>query len=200
MKVIGLCGGSGSGKGTACKIFSELGIPTIDTDAIYHELTNQRTECLEALISEFGKDIITDNYALNRKKLASIVFSGENSAQRLEMLNKIAHKYILDEARRRIEGYRHNQAKAVIVDAPVLFESGFNKECDIILCVIARGDIRLERITSRDGISEEAAKQRIASQMADEELISRSDIVIRNNSDVDSLREQIINVTKHLID
>ena len=88
---------------------------------------------------------------------------------------------------------------ASIVDAPVLFESGFDKECDAVACVIANRDIRLQRVTLRDGISTEEAERRIASQMSDETLIEKCDFVIENDSDIHSLRKQIKSVIEALI-
>ena len=199
MKVIGLCGGSGSGKGSACRIFWKHGIPFIDTDAIYHEIISAPGECLTALANEFGNEIITDSGSLNRRRLAEIVFSGENSAVRLERLNEIAHKYILDEARRRLDEYRRMDAVAAIVDAPALFESGFDSECDILICVIADREIRIDRIIRRDGITREDAEKRIASQVSDAELVSRCDYMIRNDSDVDSLEKEVKSVLKKIL-
>ena len=94
MKIIGLCGGSGSGKGTVCEIFSKNQIPAIDTDKVYRELTSADSECLRELKKAFGNDIIAPNGSLDRRKLATIVFAGDNAASQLEMLNKISHKFI----------------------------------------------------------------------------------------------------------
>ena len=198
MKVIGLCGGSGSGKGVVCQLFQELGIPFIDTDAVYRELTSSYGPTLKALSEEFGREIITEDNTLNRKALADIVFSGEGSEKRLKRLNEIAHKFILDETRRRLSEFAESGAVASIVDAPVLFESGFDKECNAVVCVIANRDIRLQRVTLRDGISTEEAERRIASQMSDETLIERCDFVIENNSDIHSLRKQVKSVIEAL--
>ncbi len=194
MKIIGLCGGSGSGKGTVCDIFSTFGIPSIDTDAVYRKITASPSECLTALEKEFGSEIITENGALNRKKLASIVFSGEGCAERLARLNEISHKYILDETRRRLDQYRETDTVAAIVDAPVLFESGFDRECDILICVIADMEVRIARIMNRDGITREAAERRINSQLSDAELVSRCDYTIRNDDDLDFLKLEVKSV------
>ena len=78
MMIVGLCGGSGSGKGTVSQIFSSFGFPIIDADAIYHSLTSEESECLEALRREFGDEIIKDG-ALCRPILAKIVFGSENA-------------------------------------------------------------------------------------------------------------------------
>lgn len=200
MKVIGLCGGSGSGKGSACEIFRRLGIPSIDTDAVYREITSAPGECLTALANEFGSKIITESGALNRQRLASIVFSGEGSETRLARLNEISHKFILDETRCRLARYEQMDAVAAIVDAPVLFESGFDLECDILVCVISDRERRIERIMMRDSISRNEAEQRIASQMSDGELISRCDFVIRNDSGLVDLQDEVKSVLKKILD
>ena len=200
MKVIGLCGGSGSGKGTACDIFREYNIPSVDTDAVYREITAIPGPCLNALKSEFGSEIITDEGGLNRKALAAIVFSGEDSTYKLSRLNEITHRFILDETRRRLEGFRQNGSIAALVDAPVLFESGFDEECDIVVCVIADNETRIQRIIARDGITRQQAEDRISSQLSNEELISRSDFVIYNNSDIDSLRSEVSSFLTQIFD
>ena len=196
MKIIGLCGGSGSGKGAVSGIFAEIGIPSIDTDAVYREMTLSDSPCMRALRREFGEEVVNSLGGLDRTRLASIVFSDPT---RLEKLNKIAHSFILDETRRRLAEYRDKGLAAAIVDAPVLFESGFASECDAIICVVADRETRIARIMSRDGISYDAAEKRIASQMKDEILISKCDHVIYNNADIESLREGILSLKNKLI-
>lgn len=194
MKIIGLCGGSGSGKGIVCDAFRRFGIPSIDTDAVYHELTSSKGDCLNALAKEFGSDIISDSGSLDRKKLGLIVFCGENSWEKLNKLNKLSHKFILDETRRRLDTFSQLDAPMAIVDAPLLFESGFDGECDILICVIADRETRINRVMARDNISRQAAEQRINSQMSDDDIISRCDYVIYNNSDFDTLTDQVIRI------
>ena len=191
MKVIGMCGGSGSGKGTVCSLFLEYNIPSIDTDMVYRELTSKTSECLDSLVASFGDAILNPEGSLDRAKLASVVFEGEDSQVKLNTLNKIAHHYILDKTRKIITEYKNSGCAAVIVDAPVLFESGFDSECDIILAVIADRDKRIERIIARDNISKEKAEARINSQLSDDELISRSDIVVYNNGNMNELKNEI---------
>ena len=200
MFVIGLCGGSGSGKGTVCEIFKGFGIPSIDTDAVYHRIISSPGECLTALENEFGSEIITESGALNRQRLASAVFSGDGAEKRLARLNEISHKYILDETRIKLGEYRGMNAVAAIVDAPVLFESGFDRECDLTVCVVADKERRIARIMSRDSISREQAEQRISAHMSDEELVSRCNFVIRNDGDLDSLKNEVSTVMKKILD
>lgn len=196
MKIIGLCGGSGSGKGTVCSIFRSLGVPSIDTDEVYHELTIHSSDCTRALASELGEDILFADGSLNRRALAGVVFSDET--KRL-VLNRIAHKFVLEECRKRILDFENNGFSAVIVDAPLLFESGFDKECDLLVCVVADELLRIGRITTRDSISAQQAKARIASQLEDDYLISRCDFVINNNSDLVSLEAAVKAVAEKIL-
>ena len=199
MKVIGLCGGSGSGKGLVSSLFDNYGIPSIDTDAVYRELTSSDSPCTKALSDEFGKEIISADGSLNRKILAKIVFTGDGSDLRLKRLNEIAHKFILDETRRKLAFFNSCGFKAAIVDAPVLFESGFDAECDIIISVIADREVRIRRIMLRDNIDRTSATERINSQLSNEEIISRSDFVIQNNSDLETLEKRVREVSKLIL-
>lgn len=190
MKVIGLCGGSGSGKGAVSKIFADFNIPVIDTDAIYHSITSSQSECLDAISAEFGRGVIKDG-ALDRPALAKIVFSSENSDILRSRLNEITHKYVLDEVKKYISLYESQGLEMCVVDIPLLFESGFDKRCDHTVAVIADLETRILRIIKRDGISRESAVDRINAQITNEELASRVDYVVENNSDVAGLRNKV---------
>lgn len=199
MKVIGLCGGSGSGKGCVAELFLRLGIPSVDTDRIYREMTRKAGPCLDELADAFGLDILNPDGSLDRKRLANLVFSGEGSADRLIELNKITHKYILAEVERLILDYEAKGNRAVLIDAPVLFESGFDKRCDEIICVVADRETRLKRIMARDGITRADAERRVASQISDDELISRCNYVIRNDGDLGSLYAEVNKLKNKLL-
>ncbi len=193
MKIIGLCGSSGSGKGYVSKKFSKYDIPTIDTDLVYRETTTKKgTPCLLSLVNEFGTRILNESAELDRKALATIVFEGEGAKERLEKLNKIAHHYIKIDTENLIKQYESEGKKAVIIDAPVLFESGFDKMCDFTICVIAPFEMKLERIIKRDNISKEKALARLNSQLSDKELKKLSTYCI-DNSNIE-LEAQIENI------
>ena len=198
MKVIGLCGGSGSGKGTVAKFFLDYGIPSIDTDAVYHGLTSKKTPCIEALAAEFGSEILNSDGSLNRRSLSKIVFRGDGSSVKREALNRISHKFVLDETRRMLREYESEGIRAAIVDAPLLFESGFNEECDLIISVIAEKNIRVARIVSRDGISESDAILRIEAQKSDQYLTERSDYVIENPKSFADVKRAVDEIVKKI--
>ncbi len=198
MKIIGLCGGSGSGKSIICKIFDEFGIHSINADLVYHDLISSDSECSRELILVFGEEIKTPRNGVDREKLGKIVFS---SKEKLNTLNEITHKHILAQTKKIISSIEQSSdANAIIFDAPLLFESGFNKECDVTICVIADEDTRVNRIIKRDSISEDKARARIKAQITNEELIKRCDYVIVNDSSFDVLKERVEKVKKQIID
>ena len=151
------------------------------------------------MCEEFGKEIISEDGSLNRKALGKIVFTGEGAEERLKKLNEIAHKFILDKTRLILDDFKNQGVRAAIVDAPVLFESGFDSECDVTIAVIADREIRIGRIIARDKIDRESAEARIASQLSDEELISRSNIIIENNSNLLDLEKRVSEVANLLL-
>ena len=164
MKIIGLCGGSGSGKGAVARIFSSFGILHIDTDRVYHEITSHPSECLDALVAEFGIEIAPDG-ALDRARLREIVFSEPSSNEKLRRLNRISHKFVIAEIELLIENYKANGAKGVLIDAPLLFESGLDGRCEKVIAVTASKEVRIARIMLRDGITLDAARKRISAQL-----------------------------------
>ncbi len=198
MKVIGLAGGSGTGKGTVCSLFEKYNYTSIDADAVYHELISfAGSPCLDALRREFGDTIITSEGTLDRQALSKLVFA-ENARDKRERLNKITHSFVLAEIRTRISRLSSLGYTGVLVDAPLLFESGFDRECDIILCVISKKDTRIKRIIRRDGINEQMAEARISSQLSDEYLTKHADHVITNDGDMAELDAQIAKIVKLL--
>lgn len=188
MKIIGLTGGSGAGKGEACKAFLSHGIESVDTDKISREVTKKGSGCLMELTETFSGSILTPYGELDRKKLAEIAFSSE---EKLGKLNQIIHKHILNECKRIILDMQNADRKAVIIDAPLLFESGFDKSCDIIISVISDLEKRVERIIKRDNITAEQAAIRIKNQKSDEFFVANSDYVIYNNSDYAEIYIQV---------
>lgn len=187
MFVLGLTGGSGAGKGYVSALFDEYGISSLDTDTVSREVTVRGSECLLELCSFFGEKILNEDGTLDRAALAKIAFS---DSEKLAKLNEITHKYILASVRRWLAEREKAGAFAAIVDAPQLFESGFDRCCDYIIAVTAPRKKRLERIIKRDGITEEAALRRMANQHDDLFFRAHSDFVIIND-DVSNLKAQI---------
>ncbi len=197
MKVIGLCGGSGSGKGMVALYLSEYGYKHIDTDAVYHRITSYLSPCVKELSDEFGMSIIK-NGRLDRAELFRIVFTEDKTGLKRGRLNSITHKHILERTRALIEQYRTDGAPAVLVDAPLLFESGFDKLCSSVICVVADENIRIKRIMERDGISRDKAFVRVRSQLPSDYLTERSDYCIVNNGTAEELMHAVAQLAEKL--
>ncbi len=198
MHIIGLCGGSGSGKTYVSEIFLSYNIPSIDADSVYAELTLPGAPLISELAEIFGNKIIADNGGLNRKELSNIVFA-EGAEDIRKTLNSITHRAVLMQTDKIIKEYDKNGKKYIIFDAPLLFESGFDKKCDTVIAVIADENIRIKRITERDGISENDAKKRIASQISDVFLKEHADFVIINNGTYEELKSQVFDIAEKIL-
>lgn len=175
--IIGLTGQTGAGKSTVAKILEENGLFIINADSVAREVVEKGEPTLTKLANSFGDDILNSDGTLNRKLLASRAFS---SRENTYLLNSITHPAITERIRLKISQAFENGEKAVIIDAPQLFESGENEMCDIIVTVAAPLEIRLHRIMNRDGVTEDEAELRINAQLSEEYYINNSDIVIRN--------------------
>ena len=197
MIIIGLCGNSGSGKSTVCKIFAKYGLPSIDADLVYRELTASETELTKKISERFGNETLNADLSLNRKALAGIVFA-DNSEALLAELNKITHSSIIKETKKRIEFFSKEGVDAVIFDAPLLFESGFNNECNVIISVCAPQEEKIERIIQRDNVTREIAEKRLNSQLSEEFLRENSDFVINSGEEYPDAEIQIKKIIKNI--
>lgn len=189
---VGLCGRSGSGKGYVSALFAKEGIPAVDTDAVYRGMTGpceQLSPCMEELVKRFGEQILSPDRSLNRAVMRSLVFGGDRQA--LADLNAITHKYILEQTNAEAEEWYRKGCPIVLIDAPLLYESGFDAMCACTVCVSAPEDVIVERIMKRDSISEEDAKRRLATQKSVAELEGRSDFVLMNDCEKDELIRRV---------
>ena len=194
MLTIGLTGPTGAGKGAVSSLLASYGIPSIDTDAVYRELLVPPSPLLNELAATFGADILTPAGELDRMALSAKVFA-TGQADRLNTLNSVTHPHILNEVRRRLTEYGKEwrdtgKPLAVIVDAPQLYESGFDRECDIICSVLAPPKTRLSRIMARDGMTEERARARMNAQRSDS-FYRKAGYVIVNDGDMERLEAEV---------
>lgn len=187
MFTIGLTGSMGSGKSYAAAIFGEFGIKSIDTDEISRIVTLPGTSCLGELVQHFGEGILTRDKKLDRSKLAAAAFADKDSTA---VLNKITHKHILAECRSRLRRLEAEGEFAAVIEAPLLYESGFNYYCDYIVAVLCDTAVKLRRIRDRGGITEEAALARLSKQHDDDYFYNRADFTV-NNNDGHNIRLQI---------
>jgi len=197
MITIGLTGGSGAGKGVVSKIFMEFGVPSIDTDGVYREIVSYNSSCMKELREYFGDEIANENGSLNRAVMSEIVFA-PGAYDKLNALNRITHKYILEECGIQLAIFSESGYKMAIVDAPQLYESGFAGKCEYVIAVLAHPELRIMRIMERDSISRDKALARIEAQKNDDFFESRADFIIYNNGNTDNLRYQIDSIIKEI--
>ncbi len=201
MRVIGLTGGTGAGKGEVSLCFMTQGIKCLDTDKVSREVSKPGKPCLLELVEYFGEGILNPDGTLDRKGLAALVF-GEENAEKREVkqaaLNRITHKHIIDAMKAWLAEREREGATLAVVDAPQLFESGFDRHCDYTIGVIADERVRVRRITSRDNITVEAAEKRIRAQKSDEFFIDTCDFIVYNNAGVDMLGHQVENILEKI--
>ncbi|MBQ8249512.1 MAG: dephospho-CoA kinase [Clostridia bacterium] len=201
MRVIGLTGGTGAGKGEVSLCFMSHGIKSLDTDKVSREVCLPGKPCLNELVEYFGEGILLSDGKLDRRGLAELVF-GEEDPEKREVkknaLNRITHRHIIDA----INAWLTEREKAgdalAVVDAPQLFESGFDRHCDYIVGVIADEKVRIRRIISRDSISEETAEKRIRSQKSDQFFMDSCDFIVYNNSGIDALEGQVEHILEKI--
>lgn len=182
--VIGLTGQTGAGKSSVSKIIRSQGIAVIDCDEVSREVVANEKCCLADLALEFSIAILNMDGTLNRKRLGEIVF---NDSKKLERLNALIFPYIRSYLKEKIEQFEAQGEKVVVLDAPTLFESGIDADCDFVISVIAPEPLRLNRIVVRDHLTDEEARRRIAAQHNDAYYTTRSQIVIVNDKDQQEL-------------
>ena len=196
MKVIGLTGGTGSGKSVVSKALAAAGAVIVDADKIAHDIILKGEPAYQEIIAYYGTDILDTEGNIIRKKLGEIVF---NDKEKLAFLNQCTHKYITAEVKRQIaEAKETGTATAIVVDAPLLLEAKLETVCDLVWVVYADPEVRAQRVMARDGITYELAKARIANQKSWEEYKAAADAVIDNSKDLAHLEGQLSEFLKTL--
>ena len=189
---VGLTGGVGAGKSTVAKLLAEHGAVIIDADAIAREVVQPGTPGLAAVVEAFGPDIVGPDGALDRPKLAGIVFGDEAQRGRL---NAIVHPLV---GERTAELMRSAPDGAVVVyDVPLLVEGGLAEGFDFVLVVEASVPTRLARLADR-GMPEDDARNRIAAQASDEQRRAVADAVVHNDGSLVDLRAQVEDVWQRI--
>lgn len=186
---IGLTGGIATGKSTAANLLAKRGAVLIDLDRIAREIVEPGQPALALVAERFGQAVLREDGSLDRKKLGAIVFADANERKALEA---ITHPRIRAVMKERMEQHESGEPEIlVVVDVPLLYESGLERYFDQIMVVYVPRELQLQRLMERDGISEEDARKRLAAQMDIEEKKARADIVIDNSRDELRLEEQI---------
>jgi dephospho-CoA kinase len=184
--IVGLTGGIGSGKTAVAKMLSDRGAVIVDTDVIAREVVEPPSPALDRIREEFGQDVLTADGRLDRGSIAKIVFADEAKRRRL---NEITHPEILKRVLATIG--RYPPSTVVVVVAPLLFESGFERNCQKVVAVTAPEAIRLRRVMERDGSTLADVRRRMRAQLADDEYERRADLIVRNDAGAEALTREV---------
>lgn len=194
--VLALTGGIATGKSTADQFFEKKNIPIVDCDKIAHDLMEPKNASWQAIKDNFGGEYLNDDQTINRKKLGQLVFSDKSA---LNKLNQLTHPLIFDKTIQKIESYQNEDM--VILDAPVYFESGWDKKniADGILVITLPETVQIDRLKQRNNLTDEEARMRIKSQIPLDKKTQLADFVIENTGTIKELEsklEQLLNKIK----
>lgn len=194
-KVIGLTGGIASGKSTISNIFKEVGWPVIDADQTARQVVMPGSLGLAQIVSRFGSQVLQPDGTLDRATLGSMVF---DDPQNLSDLDQIEHPLIMAAIDKQLAGFKKQGLPVVVLDVPLLFETGMDQECDLTVLAVVDRKTQLERLMKRDHCSKAAALKRINAQMSLEEKMRRADVTIDNNGSLAQTRLQVAKLVERV--
>ena len=188
--IIGITGSFGSGKTTVAKMFARLGAYAIDADKVYHSLIRRVEGCHKKIVKCFGKDVLDASGRIDREKLGKIVFKDRT---KLKLLNSITHPEIVKEIKRIAKSKKR---EFIIVDAPLLIESGFYKEVDRVILVANKKEDQIKRIRESAGLPAKETLKRIRMQMPFKKKLAFADFIIDNSGSRLSTLTQVKEIWK----
>jgi dephospho-CoA kinase len=194
--IAGLTGGIASGKSTVSAYFADAGAHIVDADTIARDVVKRGMPAYDEIISNFGKAILMPDGGIDRKRLGLIIFNAPDKKARL---NAIVHPHVFKRINAEIATIANQYPQAVIIlDVPLLFETGMDRDMAEVIVVFVPESIQLKRLIERDGIDRQAAMARIRSQMPIGEKRKRATIVIDNSGSHSASRRQARDVYKRL--
>lgn len=188
MVIIGLTGGIASGKSAVSGMLRELGASVVDADAIVHELQGPGTAVSAAIAREFGPEALRPDGSVDRAALGRVVFG---DPARRKVLESIVHPAVRESMWAEVDRVRERGEPAVVLDIPLLIESGLYRTVDRIWLVYVDRVTQLARLVARDGSTEDQARQRIAAQMPLDDKRAYAQLIIDNQGSLESTRTQV---------
>jgi len=188
VRVIGFTGGIGSGKTTIAEYLAELGATIIDADKVGHEAQEPDTAVWHDLVEAFGEGILTPDRRIDRAKLGPIVFADPTAMSRL---NQIMHPRMFDMMKDRIDAFRNDGIKVVVIEAAILIEANWTPLADEVWVATAPESAVLDRLEKQRGMDKEQTLARIRSQLPSEERTKHADVVIQNDGTLEKLKAKV---------
>ncbi len=186
--VIGLTGGIGCGKSEAAKYLKTLGAAHLDADEISRQLTAPGGAALPEIRRVFGEAAFNEDGSLDRASIGRLVFGNEPARRALE---GIIHPLVQREMLTRMDEAAMNGAAVVILDVPLLFETGMDALCDETWTLYVERDRQIERVVTRDGLTREEAAARVDSQMPTEQRNARATHAVNTDQPIDRTRAEL---------
>lgn len=196
MVTLGVTGGIGSGKSTACRIFEELGARVFYADDVAKQLMVEDPKLREEIISTFGAESYHDDGQLHRAYLADIVFNDENQ---LAKLNAMVHRRVRAAFEQERTEAKRSGVRLLVEEAALIYEADIADELDYVAVVDAPREIRIQRVMERDDTDPADIKSRMNHQLPAEDKRQRADFVLDNSGSIESLRAQVIELYEHLV-
>jgi len=176
--IVGLVGRAGSGKSTVAGALARAGAVVIDADRIGHEVTDRDPEVRAALLAEYGPAVYLEDGTLNRRLVATAVFA---SPAALAALNRLVHPRILREVRARLARLAaERRGVTVVVDAALMLDWEFERECDAVIAVTAPEELQIARLSAARGWSPTETRRRLSAQKPDAHFVAAADVALEN--------------------
>lgn len=191
MKCIALTGGIATGKSTVARIFKKAGIPIVDSDQLARQVVLPDTPALQEVSKVFGQNFITSDGHLDRKKMADLIFTDEQARERLEA---IIHPQIALALSKKLQDLATLGYRWVIYEVPLLFEKNMEAHFFATILVYCSEKSQLERLVKRDKISEDAALQRIRSQLSTDEKKRKATFSIDSDKNLDQVEKEVAHI------
>ncbi len=195
MQRIALTGGIATGKSHVRAVFDALGVPTIDADLLARDAVAPGSDGFKAVAARFGNAVLDSRGNLDRRKLGEIVFADAAARRDLEA---IIHPAVVEAIERWFAGLDASAHPFAIADIPLLFETGRDKDYDVVIVTACEPDLQVRRLMARDGIGEAEARQRIAAQIPVKDKTARAHHVIRTDGAVAETNRQVHAVYERL--
>ena len=187
MLLVGLTGGIGSGKSTVSRMLAQRGAVVVDADDLARRAVEPGTPGFQKVVEAFGSEVVKPDGSLDREAVAANVFVDPDSRKRLE---SITHPEVFRLYQEELDGYRDTDS-IVVFDAPLIVETGAHAGLDVLVVVSAPVEEQVRRLVADRGMTEQAARDRIASQLPLEEKEKVATVVIRNDGRIGDLEPQV---------
>lgn len=194
-RIIGLTGGIASGKSTVSNLLRQAGLPIVDADQVARQVQRPGSVALDKLAAIFGQGVIAPDGNLNRQRLGQLVFADPTARHKLD---RVMQPLIRDAIWQAVANFKRQGVANVVLDVPLLFEEGYDTDCDMVVVVWVSPATELCRLMARNGYSKAAAQARIAAQLPLSTKMVRADVVINNDGSLEQTRRQVAQLVEDL--